>query len=103
MEDLPEVHFRDAGIPYLMATYKLHKLQYRWLTNAAHCIFSGPATIITQMLHLINQELEEWCKLRSEKYRRFGKVTTNLYWAIDSLFDFTLNLPENIHPCMLPT
>lgn len=30
-------------------------------------------------------------------YQRFGKSNANLYWVIDSLFDFTLNLSEAIY------
>lgn len=29
-------------------------------------------------------------------YKRFGKVNTTLYWIIDSVFDFVLNLPKQI-------
>lgn len=35
LELIPEVQFRIVGLPYLMATYKLCKMKYRWLTNAA--------------------------------------------------------------------
>lgn len=80
-----------------MATYKLHKRKYCWLTNAVNCLFFRPAIINTQALHLIIDELKVWCQLQSETYKWFGKTAANLYWVIDSLFDFTLNLPEVIH------
>lgn len=37
----PEFQFDKKELPYLMATYKLHKQQYRWLTNVDNCIFGG--------------------------------------------------------------
>lgn len=92
-----EVQFFDVDIPYLMATYKLHKKKYRWLTNAANYVFLAPTTIITHAMHLVIIELKEWCKLHSEMYERFSKVIANIYWVINSLFDFTLNLPTTIH------
>lgn len=36
---LTEVQFRVVGLPYIMATYKMHKLKFRWLINAANCLF----------------------------------------------------------------
>lgn len=63
LELLPEIQFWDVGLPYLMVTYKIHKKKYRWLTNAANCIFLGPTIIITQTLHLIDMELKTWCSL----------------------------------------
>lgn len=80
-----------------MATYKLHKLKYRWLTNAANCLFSRPTTIITQALLVIIADLQAWCKQQSEIYKRFGKSDANLYWVINSMFEFMLNLPRAIH------
>lgn len=94
---IPEVQFRDAGLPYLMATYKIHRLKYRWLTNATNCVFLGPATIIIQALHLVVIELKAWYNLWIGTYKRFGKVVANIYWVINLLFDFTLNLPPAIH------
>lgn len=81
MELVPEVQFWDVGLPYFMATYKLHKKKYRWLTNAANCVFLAPTTIITQALHLVINELKEWCGICNVTYKRFGKVTTNTYYG----------------------
>lgn len=97
IEMILEVQFRDVGLPYMMATYKLHKMKYRWLTNVASCVFLGLTTIITQALHLVVVELKTWCKLCSETYKRFDKVPPNIYWIIESLFDFMLNLPPWIY------
>lgn len=93
---LPEVDSGVSSLPYIMATYKLHKLRYRWLTNAANCIFSGLASIITQLLQLVIIEIKAWCRLRMHTYKQFDRVDSCIYWVIDSLFDFTLNLPEQI-------
>lgn len=91
------MQFWDASLPYIMATYKLHKRKYRWLTNAADCIFSGPATILTKALQLIIVELKQWCRQCCDTYKRFSNVSANSFWMIDSLYDFTLNLPNAIH------
>lgn len=96
LELIPKVQFRDVGLPFLMATYKLHKIKYKWLKNVANYVFLGPTTIITQTLLLVVVELKAWCKVCSETYKRFGKVLANIY-CIDSLFDFMLNLPPTIY------
>lgn len=63
LELLPEIQFRDVGLPFLMATYKLHKKKYQWLMNVAYYLFTGPTTIITLALQLIISEVKVWCKL----------------------------------------
>lgn len=94
---ISKVQFWDVGLPYLIATYKLHKQKYQWLTNAANCLFLEPAMIITHALHLVITELKVWCKHQRDMYKRFGNKASNLYWVIDSLSNFTLNLLEVIH------
>ena len=37
---VPELAIPSVSLPYLMATYKLHKNTYRWLTNAFQTIYS---------------------------------------------------------------
>lgn len=97
LELIIEVQFCDVGLPYLMVTYNLHKMKYYWLTNTINCLFLGFAIIITFSMQLIIIELKIWCKLCSEMYCRFGRATANLFWVINLLFEFTLNLPEAIH------
>lgn len=65
--------------------------------NATNRLFSGIASIITQLLLVIIFELKVWCKLRMTTYKKISKVETTLYWVIDSLFEFTLNLANSIH------
>lgn len=57
---LPEIQFRTLGLPYFMASYKPHKMTYRWLTSASHCNSSGIASMITQILKLFLEEIREW-------------------------------------------
>lgn len=93
---LLEVQCRDFLLPYIMATFKLHKLRYHWITNAQNCIFSSIASIITHVLQLIIMEIKAGCQLRMHTYKQFSKVESCLYQVIDSLFDLTLNLPDQI-------
>lgn len=64
---LLEIRFKYTGPPYLFATYKLHKQKYRWITSATRCTFSGVASIITQVLKVILQELRIWCGNQAKK------------------------------------
>lgn len=94
---IPEITFWHAGLPFLMASYKLHKLKYRWITNAARCLFSGPTSIITQLLSYISDELKTWARAQQQHLQRFFNIQTSFFWVIDSMFEFTLNLPERVH------
>lgn len=53
-----EITFCYASLLYLMAISKLHKHKYRWFTNAADCIFSGSASVVTQILKQLLIELK---------------------------------------------
>lgn len=58
---LPEVENNDeAGLPYLMATYKQHKKRYRWLTNAHDCVFSILADVLTVATNALLPYIKEW-------------------------------------------
>lgn len=80
-----------------MSSYKLHKLKYRWITNAAICLFSRPTSIIKQLLTCISLELKDWAHKQQQHLHKFFNVGTSFFWVIDSMFEFTLNLPEFIH------
>lgn len=38
---LPEIRLKYSGLPYLFASFKLHKLKYRWITSATKCALRG--------------------------------------------------------------
>ena len=44
---LPECPPCYTSLPYIMATFKLHKSKYRWLTNAHCTVFLKTATLLT--------------------------------------------------------
>lgn len=83
-----------------MASYKLHKLTYRWITNAASCIFSGVASMITQILKLLVEEIREWAAQQTRTIHLITGNRYNLIWMIDSMFEFVLNLPNKIIFCL---
>lgn len=45
----------------------------------------------------ILEEVKEWAYTRVEGYKQFLKTNTSLYWIIDFINDFTLNVPPMIH------
>lgn len=40
---------------------------------------------------------EEWATTTINEYKNFLDIDTSIYWIIDSIFDFTLNIPKNIN------
>lgn len=94
---IPEIRFCTMGLPFIMASYKLHKLTYRWITSAANCLFSGVASIITQILKLLIEEIREWGAQRTHAIHLVTRVKHNFIWMIDSVFEFVLNLPQEIY------
>lgn len=86
VEDLiPKIRFWYVGLPYLFATYKLHKKKYRWITSATCCTFLGFVSIITQDLKIILYELWIWCGeqaktfLSSHRKRQISVGLWNLF------------------------
>jgi hypothetical protein len=45
----------------------------------------------------ILEEVRELAYTRVEGYKRFLKTDTSIYWIIDSIIDFTLNIPHEIN------
>jgi hypothetical protein len=84
------------ALPYLMATYELHKTTYRWLTIAYHTLFSNIALLLTITSKLILESFKAWVVNTEKSYKRFLNVDTSILWIIDSVLDATLNLPTQI-------
>jgi hypothetical protein len=80
-----------------MAIYKFYKKKYRLLSNAFGSIYVNIATLLTVSTMTILDEVKEWTYTRVEGYKRFLKADTSLYWIIDSIMDYTLNIPPKIH------
>jgi hypothetical protein len=98
---LPECPPNFNALPYLMATYKLHKTKYRWFTNAFQTVFSNIATLLTLTSNVILESIKTWAKSIEKSYKNFLQVDTSLYWIIDSVMDATLNLPDKIHDILV--
>lgn len=43
------------------------------------------------------EEVRQWAKVTTHRYKNFLWVDTSIYWIIDSINDFCLNLPQEIH------
>jgi hypothetical protein len=84
-------------LPYLMASYKLHKIKYRWLTNAFQTVLSKLAILLTLTSTMILESIKLWAKSTERGIKNFLLVNTSLYWIIDSIMDAILNFPEKIH------
>jgi hypothetical protein len=98
---LPECPPIYDALPYLMATYKLHKTKYRWLTNAYQTVFSNIAILLTLTSNLILESIKIWAKTTEKGLKNFMQVDTSFYSIIDSVLDATLNLPEKIHDILV--
>ena len=94
---IPELPLCGDELPYIMAIYKFHKRKYRWISNAFGSIYVNIATLLTVSTMVILEEVKEWAYTRVEGYKNFLKANTSLYWIIDSINDFTLNVPPMIH------
>jgi hypothetical protein len=94
---LPECPPIFNALPYLMASYKLHKTKYRWLTNAFQTVFSNLAILLTLTSTVILESIKLWARSIERRIKNFLHVDTSLYWIIDSIMDAILNFPEKIH------
>jgi len=93
---VPEINTQYQALPYMMATYKMHKKKYRWLTNAAHTVFSGIAHMLTIATMLILEFVKNWAAKMAKCYQGFFQVKTSIFWLVNSAIEVALNLPENI-------
>lgn len=94
---IPELQVTFQSLPYLMATYKLHKGKYRWLTNAFQTIYSNLAHLLTIASMLILDTVKNWAADTCAGYANFLRCKTSLYWLINSVTEMVLNLPVKMH------
>ena len=94
---LPELPINEEELPYIMAIYKVHKKKYRWISNAFGTMYVNIATLLTMSTMALLDEVKEWANITVKGYRNFLGINTSMYWAIDSIMDFTLNIPDNIN------
>ena len=97
LEIIPELPIYSNELPYIMAIYKFHKKKYRWISNAFGSIYVNIATLITVATMSLLEEVRQWAKVTIDGYKNFLQVDTSIYWIIDSINDFCLNLPQKIH------
>ena len=94
---IPELPLCGVELPYIMAIYKFHNKKYRWISNAFGSVYVNIATLLTVSTMTILEEVKEWAYTRVEGYKRFLKTDTSIYWIIDSIMNFTLNVPHGIN------
>ena len=95
-EQLPQLQISSRALPYLMATYKLHKGKYRWLTNAFQTVFSNLAHLLTIATMAVLEQVREWAKSTMLGYKNFVRCSTSIFWLVNSSIEVALNLPEKI-------
>ena len=96
-EIIPELYIGSNELPYIMAIYKFHKKKYRWISNAFGSIYVNIATLITIATMSLLEEVKQWAKTTTNGYKNFLQVDTSIYWIIDSINDFCLNIPQKVH------
>jgi hypothetical protein len=94
---LPECSQLFNALPFIMATYKLHKQKCQWLTNVFQTIYSNIASLLTLAIIEVLEMFKIWCKKTRDGYNRFLSTQTSLFWSVDSILQVTLNLPEQLH------
>ena len=94
---IPELPIHEEELPYIMGIYKFHKKKYRWISNAFGSIYVNVATLLTLSTMALLEEVKEWATTTVNGYKNFLGVDTSIYWIIDSIVDFTLNIPEKIN------
>ena len=94
---VPGLSIPFANLPYLMASYKLHKNKYRWLTNAFQTVYTNIAQLLTITTMQVLVEVKKWAASTAQGYTRFLRCHTSLFWLIDSSIDVALNLPNEMH------
>lgn len=93
---VPKLNVSYNSLPYLMATYKLHKNKYRWLTNAFRTVYSNLAHMLTIATMLILDKVKEWASNVHTGYINFLRVDTSAFWLVNSAIEVALNLPNKI-------
>ena len=90
---ISELGISSEALPYIMATYKLHKQKYRWLTNAANTIYSAIAHLITLANTLILESVQIWASEKEKHCESFLRAKASLFWLVFSAIEVSLNMP----------
>jgi len=93
---VPQLQIPYQSLPYIMATYKMHKNKYRWLTNAFHTVYSNVAHLLTIASMAVLEKVRDWASSTVTGYGKFLGCQTSIYWLVNSSIEVAINLPENI-------
>ena len=55
------------------------------------------ATLIIIATMTLLDEVKQWAKTTTTGYKHFLHVDTSIYWIINFINDFCLNLPQHVH------
>lgn len=91
-----ELKIQYNALPYLMATYKIHKKKYMWLTNASGTVFFDLAHLVAIASNLILESLKQWAAELILSYNRFLQIDTSVSWLLNSTMELALNISTNI-------
>jgi hypothetical protein len=96
---LPKIQIVFKYLPFLMPTYKLHKKNYRWLTNVRGSVFALTSLILTCALMKLLTLLNEWVKIITNGYHIFINMKTS-FWIVESIIDSIINICEKDRRCL---
>ena len=80
-----------------MATFKAHKDDFRWITNAHDCIYSNIAAVLTSILKTCIEPLQISCMRLNKKIKLIFGIDIQSFWVINFQYELTINLPEKIY------
>ena len=80
-----------------MGFYKIHKNDFRWVTNAHNCVFSSLTTVNHKLLRALNLGLTHVTNNLHDKLFTFAKTKANVYWIVNNSFDFVINVPKEVY------
>jgi hypothetical protein len=90
---LPKIPVVFKSLPFLMSSYKLHKNNYKLLTNAHGSVFALTSFILTCALMKLIILFNEWVKIITNGYQNFINMKTS-FWIVKSIIDFKINILE---------
>ena len=83
-------------LPVLFPTFKIHKNKFRWISNAAQCVFTEVTSIITYVLNLVLDVFHDICAEKQKQIKTFLGVDCNPFWVVKNATEVFLNFPEKI-------
>lgn len=94
---LPELPMYEEELLYIMAIYKVYKKKYKWISNGFGTLYVNIAILLTVSTMTLLDEVNEWANNTIKEYHNFFGIDTSIYWIIDSITNFTLNISSTIN------